>query len=64
MNSTIVIAENPYKHPFSWFLTHSSGKLFKSGRIAEQKEVINLVGLETGVYHFRAQGEIYEINVA
>lgn len=62
--NTILIEENPHKHPFSWFLTHSSGKLFLSGRINTNDYKIRLLGLETGMYHFRTQGEVYEINVA
>jgi len=62
--SAIIVAENPYSHPFSWFLTHASGKMSKSGRIAYQNQIIRLEGLESGIYHFRAQGEIHEINVA
>lgn len=62
--NTILIEENPHKHPFSWFLTHSSGKLFLSGRIGRNDQKIRLLGLESGLYHFRTQGEVYEINVA
>jgi len=62
--SAIIVSENPYSHPFSWFLTHASGKMSKSGRIAFENQIITLEGLESGIYHFRAQGEIHEINVA
>lgn len=63
-SKTIRIEENPHKHPFSWFLTHPSGKLFLSGRIESSDHEIKLLDIESGVYHFRAQGEVYEINVA
>lgn len=62
--SIIYIEENTHKHPFSWFLTHPSGKTFISGRVEKSDQEIKLLGLERGLYHFRTQGEVYEISVA
>jgi len=60
----IVIKDNPHFHPFSWFLTTANGELFKSGRISDKETTISIPDLENGIYHFRTQGEIYELNVA
>lgn len=60
----IVIQDNPHKHPFSWFITTANGELFKSGRISDKNTTISIPDLKNGVYHFRTQGEIYELNVA
>lgn len=60
----IVITNNPHKHPFSWFITTSTGELYKSGRISDKETTISLPEISNGVYHFRTQGEILELNVA
>ncbi len=59
----ITIKDNVYAHPFSWFITNSSGELSKSGRVVGREMIISVPDLEDGIYHFRAQGEIYEFNL-
>jgi len=60
----LIIKDNTYKRPFSWFLTHASGQMFHSGRITKKEDTIDIQDLQSGLYHFRAQGEVLEINVA
>jgi len=60
----IVISNNPHSHPFSWFLTTATGDIYKSGRIFDKETTISIPELENGIYHFRTQGEVYELNVA
>ena len=59
----ITIRDSVYTHPFSWFITDSHGDMCKSGHVSEKETTISLPELKEGVYHFRAQGEVYELSM-
>ncbi len=60
----IIVKDNPYQQPFSWFITNENGNFFQSGHISNQEQIITLNNLKSGHYYFRVQGEVYEFNIA
>lgn len=48
---------------YSWFMTDAQGQMYLAGHETNSEVIIHLPANCHGIYHLRAHGEVFELNV-